>query len=38
MNAEHFVALGALICVAPVIFGLIVAKWDKAWVRNRETL
>jgi hypothetical protein len=29
--AERFVAIGALICAAPVVFGLIVAKWDRAW-------
>lgn len=25
------VILGALLCLAPVVFGLIVAKWDKRW-------
>lgn len=38
MRAEHFVILGALICVAPVVFGLIVAKWDRRWSRSGETL
>lgn len=31
MSAETAVAAGALICVAPVVFGLIVAAWDRAW-------
>lgn len=33
MRMEHFVAAGALICAAPVAFGLIVAKWDRFWSR-----
>lgn len=33
---ERLVILGALICAAPVAFGLIVAKWDRAWTRNGE--
>lgn len=30
---ERFVILGALICCAPVAFGMLVAKWDKRWSR-----
>jgi len=37
MKAEYFVAAGAVFCALPVIFGLIVAKWDKGWSRSGET-
>jgi hypothetical protein len=33
MKAEWFVALAAGLCAAPVVFGLIVAKWDRFWSR-----
>lgn len=33
MSVETAVAIGALICVTPVVFGLIVAKWDRRWSR-----
>lgn len=31
MSMEHFVVIGAVLCTVPVAFGLIVAKWDRAW-------
>lgn len=34
---EHFVAASALICVAHVVFGLIVAKWDRFWSRSERS-
>lgn len=33
MKIEALAAAGALICAAPVVFGLIVAKWDRHWSR-----
>lgn len=30
---EWLVGIGAVVCVAPVALGLIVAKWDRRWSR-----
>lgn len=38
MSMEHFVAIGALVCVAPVLVGFVVTRWSKAWVRSGETI
>lgn len=32
-SMKWVVIVGALICIAPVVFGLIVAKWDRRWSR-----